>query len=98
LPHELDTDAFRAARRQWREHLEENGKQLTPKRAAKELEFLAPLGEQRAIKAIDHSVRSGWMTIHENADHANGKPVRGPQHKSREEIVAETTRKGIYCK
>lgn len=65
LPPSLNTPDFEAAWQRWQQHRREIGKKLTPTTAELQLQKLSAIGAQRAVAAINHSIRNGWQGLFE---------------------------------
>lgn len=65
LPKPLNSDEFETAWIDWFKHRHELGRPLTQTAGEMDLGRIAEWGEERAIKAIRHSIRMGWRSIHE---------------------------------
>ncbi|MEZ5328035.1 MAG: helix-turn-helix domain-containing protein [Verrucomicrobiales bacterium] len=61
----FDSDQFREAWSEWRQHRSEIKKKLTPTSMKRQFKELSEMGEQRAIAAIEHSIKGGWQGIFE---------------------------------
>lgn len=72
LPESLNTVGFIAAWEAWQRHRRQKKKPLTDEQAAQQLENLAPLGAERSIAAIKHSIASGYQGIFEPKEHTHG--------------------------
>lgn len=72
IPPSLDTKAFGDAWRRWVRHKQEKRNPVTPISVAACFEWLAEIGHDRAITAINHSVVSGWDSIHEASGRRSG--------------------------
>ena len=74
FPSELDSEAFRTAWDRWTTHRKEIRHPLTPTSVEMQLKELAGWGEERAIAAIEHSIKKGWQGIFEpKEDKKNAK-------------------------
>lgn len=76
VPPILETTEFAEAWTKWCDHLVEKGKSLTASQINEVLKELAEWGHNRAIQAIRHSVKRGWVSIHEPSD--NVRSFNGP--------------------
>jgi hypothetical protein len=65
LPEVLQTKEFQVAWDEWKAHRKEKKKPLTPTSTKKQLAELAEMGVDRAIAAINHSIKKGWQGIFE---------------------------------
>lgn len=65
LPEQLNTDDFGHLWAKWYTHLYNMGIDMTWQAGDVELERLSEWGETRATKAIKHSMRHNWKSIHE---------------------------------
>lgn len=65
LPDNLNTTMFQIAWDKWTQHMKEKGRSLTPTSTEASLQELSEWGEDRAIEAINFSVRKGWLSINE---------------------------------
>ncbi|NLF17229.1 MAG: hypothetical protein GX595_08220 [Lentisphaerae bacterium] len=68
---------FRKAWEEWKTHLREKRKTLTPTTARKQLKKLAALTEAEAIATIDYSIGSGYPVLYLDRS-SPGKPSRLP--------------------
>lgn len=73
IPEILDTPEFRAAWDEFRTHRKQIRKKLTQLAAQKQVNQFAEMGVERAIKAIEHSIRQGYTGVFEDNNHT-------PQH------------------
>jgi hypothetical protein len=69
------SEEFKAAWKTFEKHRSEIRKPLRPTSAKLQLKLLAAMGEQRAIRAIEHTVAKGWQGIRE-PDGSNGNRRR----------------------
>jgi len=77
-PRPFSSDQFSKAWSDWQQHRKEKRKPLTPMTIANQFKSLEAMGEERAIRAIYHSITRGWEGIYEDRHHAGGdlrKPV-----------------------
>jgi hypothetical protein len=72
FPSGLDTDVFREAWERWKKHRNEKHKPLTPTSTAAQLKELAEWGQDRAIAAINRSIKAGWTGIFEENQNGSG--------------------------
>ncbi len=90
IPVELDKPEFRTAWHQWREHRSQLKKSMTALAESKALEKLVPIGMERAVAAINHSIANGWQGIFEPN---NAAPMAGSQSStSRMQANGDTSR------
>jgi hypothetical protein len=76
IPPVLDTTAFREAWKAWIAHRQEIKKKLTPTTASKQLKWLAAMGEDRALRCVEHTIEKGWVGLREpDTGFRNGKPT-----------------------
>jgi uncharacterized protein YdaU (DUF1376 family) len=59
---------------EWEQHRKEKKAKLTPKSIEKQLKMLIEAGPERAIAAINYSIRNGWIGIFEEKKQNTGKP------------------------
>ena len=75
IPPSLNVPNFLKAWKEFEQHRRELRKKLTPLAARKQLASLAAIGPDRAVIAINHSIKSSWLSIHEpqggNHDNTN---------------------------
>lgn len=71
LPPTLDVPEFRTAWQLWEQHRKEKRQKLTPTATKQQLKELSEWGVSRAIAAIEHSIRKGWIGLFE--ENANGR-------------------------
>jgi hypothetical protein len=74
IPPTLDTPEFRTAWDEWLQHRRQIKKPLQPLSQQKQLDEFTSWGPDRAIAAIDHTIRKSWQGIRE--------PDRQNSHKS----------------
>ena len=74
IPLPFQSDEFRGAWNDWKQHRIEKRKPITPLSAKKSLSELSAMGEARAIAAINHSIANGWQGIFEPSAPAVVKP------------------------
>ena len=73
LPPSMRTDALRDAWLEYEQHRRDKRSRMTRKSAEKQAKALAEINdEQRAIRAIDHSIASGWTGIFEGRGPSGG--------------------------
>ena len=78
FPKSLDTDAFKAAWKEWETFRREILKTIMPTSRSRQFKFLASLGHDGAIKSIEQSVQNGWTGLFElKAAHGQGSPNAG---------------------
>lgn len=65
VPSILQTDEFEIAWNKWLTHLEEKSKTVSVTQASAVLEELAGWGYKRALAAVRHSTKKGWLHIRE---------------------------------
>ena len=65
FPPDLDTDRFRAAWAEWRQHRVELHRPMTPTSERRLLLKLADWGESRAVAAVIYSIEQNWRGIYE---------------------------------
>jgi hypothetical protein len=76
FPDNLKTEAFKAAWREWNEHLRQKKKRPTRLASERQLKKLSEMGEGRAITAIENSITNNWQGIFEaNASKSEKKPI-----------------------
>ena len=63
LPGPLNTEAFRKAWDEWKQHRTEIRKKLTPLAVKKSWKRLEEMGHDAAIEAIEYSIGNGWTGI-----------------------------------
>jgi len=86
FPQELDSDRFRDAWFQWERHRKElKVKAYTPTGVARQFKKLAELGEDRAVAAIDFSIRQNYQGVYEPKE-ANEQATKEP---FRQKIMTE---------
>lgn len=72
----LCTDSFEAAWREWTEYRRQARKPLTPATIVKQIHTLEGSGHDRAIEAIDQSIRNGWTGLFPaNENRRGGSPA-----------------------
>jgi hypothetical protein len=71
VPEGLKTERFNDAWNLWMSHLSERKRRLSPTQVNAILAELGDMGEERAIKAIQYSVRRGWLSIYEEKPRDN---------------------------
>jgi hypothetical protein len=76
IPDGLNTPAFQTAWADWIADRKERRKPLTARGARQQLAKLQPLGPDRAVAAIGHSIASGYQGIFEGNDHARSSGNR----------------------
>jgi hypothetical protein len=62
----FDSPEFGEAWQRWNDHRNDKKKKLTKGTAVMQLKKLESIGQDRAIKAIDHSITHGWMGLFED--------------------------------
>jgi hypothetical protein len=62
---DLDSDAFIAALESWNTHRIELKKPLKPQSFKSQIKFFSKIGHDRAIEAIEHSIKNGWQGLFE---------------------------------
>jgi len=65
IPENINSEKFRNAWRDWIEHRKQKRKTITEAQAKKQLAALATWGEDKAIIAIENSIRNGWQGLFE---------------------------------
>lgn len=95
FPEVLQTDDFRQAWSEWREHLRERKRPLTPLSAQKQLKMLAKRGAANAVAMIDQSIERGWLGLFDVDSAHNGIGKSCPKRKSADEWMAEDEAKGV---
>jgi len=65
-PLPFDSPEFGEAWQRWNDHRNDKKKKLTKGTAVMQLKKLESIGQDRAIKAIDHSITHGWMGLFED--------------------------------
>lgn len=65
LPPTLDTPQFRQAWADWVQHRKEIKCKLTPLATQKQIRQLVDWGHDKAIAAIEQSIRNGWRGLFE---------------------------------
>lgn len=79
LPDDLATPELSTAWADWIEHRRQTHKPVTQKSAEMSFRKLRELGPDRAVRAIEHSIASGYQGIFEsNGAARNGKPKATP--------------------
>jgi hypothetical protein len=68
------SERFADAWARWGQHRRETHKPLTPTSTRQQLKKLAELGEDRAVRAIDHSIANGYQGIFEPTTRGNHAP------------------------
>jgi hypothetical protein len=74
FPLPFQSDEFKGAWNDWKQHRIEKRKPITPLSAKKSLLELSAMGEARAIAAINHSIANGWQGIFEPTGPAVASP------------------------
>lgn len=92
IPVSLNSEPFRKAWADWRQHRTEIRHKLTPTQSAKQLSKLEEMGAVRAIAAIEFSIRNGWQGIFEETG-KGGAPVKPAGTKGLEKIRYGTVAK-----
>lgn len=87
------SERFRHGWLEWVQHRREIKKKLTPTAVEKQLKALAEMGEQRALAAIDHTIRNGWVGIREPENPRAGPPKEfdRPKLKTAAELLNDPT-------
>ena len=75
LPFESET--FKAAWTDWKQHRREIKKGLTPTSAKQQLKTFSEWGEERSIAAMRHTIGNGWQGLREPET-----PLKTPAHQS----------------
>jgi hypothetical protein len=81
------SDSFKAAWTDWQQHRREKRKPLTPTSVKSQFKELVAWGEDRAIAAINHSIKKGWEGIFEPS--ANGTKPAGTVNTGRRTATIE---------
>jgi hypothetical protein len=87
----LRDERFQPAWAEWEEHRRELRKPLTELAAKKQLKQLGEWGPERAVAAIELSIRSGWQGIFEGGK--NGKPTKD-MYEGLKEFMAKGDKNG----
>lgn len=77
IPKELSGETFVKAWKEWIEYRNQRKSKLTPLTMKKQLNKLAPLGTDKAIKTIERSIENGWLGLF--TEDKSGKPDRPRQ-------------------
>jgi hypothetical protein len=64
----FESESFKAAWTEWKQHRSEIKKSLTPTSMERQLTKLKGMGEQRAIVSIQDSIANGWQGLFEPKD------------------------------
>lgn len=80
FPDGLDTDDFRAKWAEWEQHRKEKRSAITPTTRKKQMADMEAIGHDRAIAAIEYSMRQGWSGIFEQKDKSNGKSTQSDRN------------------
>lgn len=83
----FESPAFAEAWANFRTHRKQIKKPLTPLAETMQLKQLAEIGEQRAIRAIEHTIAKGWQGIREPDARSSGGTTQINQ-----DIAAESVR------
>jgi hypothetical protein len=76
----FESEAFSAAWAIFEKHRREIKKPLTPTSAKMSLKMLSEMGEQRAIRCIEHTVTKGWQGLQEPDAGRSNQPRRPLEH------------------
>jgi pyocin large subunit-like protein len=79
IPLLLNTPKFLIAWDEWTTHRREKKKKLTPLSTKKQLSELEAMGEDRAVAAIEHSIKKGYTGIYEPKD-TQGRDGANPRN------------------
>lgn len=74
MPEQLKTPEFESAWIDWFKHRLDKGEMLTQTAGEYELKNLSELGHDRAVAAIQYSIRRGWKSIHEESTNGSTLP------------------------
>ncbi|MES2920092.1 MAG: helix-turn-helix domain-containing protein [Verrucomicrobiota bacterium] len=96
FPEGLETENFRKAWEEWKLHLLQKRRPLTPIAQNQCLDQLGGWGEERAIRSIRHSIASNWASIHE-ATHQRQPQTQGDLRLSEDEAAAQMGNRLKYC-
>jgi hypothetical protein len=83
----FESEAFRKAWEEWKQHRKEMRKPITPLSVVKSLGDLRNMGEARALEAINHSIKNGWQGIFEPS---KAKSATNHREEKRESEYTET--------
>jgi len=99
FPKELNTPEFQKTWNQWKQHLVEKKKKLTPSTSKMQLKKLAKLPVGTAIAMLEQSIQNGWQGIFtlKEENNGNGKTVSTGQFEFKS-ITAETSEVGTVIR
>lgn len=86
LPPELDNDTFRPVWGEWCKFRRERGQSLKPTTVARQLKFLASIGLQRAVAAMENSITNGYQGLFEPK--ANGQTAPAKPRETEQDMIA----------
>jgi hypothetical protein len=75
FPSELDTEEFRTAWANWKQHRKDIRKPLTPASIAAQMKQFSGWGVARSVAAIEHTICKGWQGIREGDTKPTSKPT-----------------------
>lgn len=88
IPASLDTPEFRELWQDWKQHRIEKGgsskKKLTPTSVKRQLRRLEKMGLDKAIAAMEWSIKAGWDDVYEAPAPEEKQPPYGKPHRTTE--------------
>ena len=91
VPESLNFPQFLAAWKDWEKYRREKRQTLKPTTVKKQLDFLASLGPERAVKSINQSIMQGWTGLFEPKEETALQQTRPTETVSisRQKIIQE---------
>lgn len=86
----FNSEGFKAAWNDWKQHRKEKRKKLTPLSINKQFKELSEIGETRAIAAINHSIKKGYEGIYEPSGAKGKQQATTPVNTTKRQATVNT--------